>query len=138
MIYYILIAAIVLVAFYFVFIKSRKKNEEQSEPQDAPDFEKDFFARSEAGEKAQLFMTLASNSDCSVIRSLLYADGIPSYVEGEHMNNIYGGITGTMSTVVAIKLYIMCKDYSRAVEIIDTSGIKKGNIILQPQEYGQN
>ena len=135
MIYYSLIAAVVVVAFYFVFIKSRKKEEEPAEPQDdVPDFEKEFFARTEAGEKAQLFMTLASNSDCSIIRSLLYADGIPSYVEGEHMNNIYGGITGTMTTVVAIKLYIMCKDYPRAVEIIDASGIKKGNIILQPQE----
>jgi len=59
----------------------------------------------------------------------VFSEGIPSYVEGEHMNNIYGGISGTMTTVVAIKLYILCNDYEKALEIIkdaqiaDLSGI---------------
>lgn len=88
-----------------------------------PDFEKDFFARTEQGEKSQILLSLASVQDCVLIRSLLYADGIPSHVEGEHMNNIYGGITGTMTSVVATKVYILCSDYDKAVDIIKNSKI---------------
>ena len=44
------------------------------------------------------------------------------------MNNIYGGITGNMTSVVGIKLYILCKDYDTAYDIVknfkaDSSGI---------------
>ena len=95
--------------------------------EDLPDFEKGFFERTQAGEKSQLLITLASQQDCAIIRSLLQAENIPSYTEGEHMNNIYGGLSGTMTTVVAIKLYILCADYDKAVDIIknykmDSSG----------------
>ena len=34
------------------------------------------------------------------------------------MNSIYGGISGTMNAVVAIKLYILTKDYDKAYEIV--------------------
>ena len=34
------------------------------------------------------------------------------------MNSIYGGISGTMNAVVAIKLYILSKDYDKAYEIV--------------------
>lgn len=87
------------------------------------DFEKLFFERTEAGEKSQLLMSIASGQDCLMLRSLLFSEGIPSYVEGEHMNNIYGGISGTMTTVVAIKLYILCDDYDKALEIINDAQI---------------
>ena len=97
------------------------------------DFEKDFFARTQSGEKSQLFMTVATAGESTMIRSLLFADGIPSHSEGEHMNNIYGGITGSMAAVVAVRIYILCSDYERAVDIIKKFDLKKGNIILQPQ-----
>ena len=87
------------------------------------DFEKLFFERTKAGEKSQLLMSIASQQDCLMLRSLLFSEGIPSYVEGEHMNNIYGGISGTMTTVVAIKLYILCDDYDKALEIINDAQI---------------
>ena len=106
-----------------------QKNDDKNikEGEDLPDFEKGFFERTQAGEKSQLLMTLASQQDCAIIRSLLQAENIPSYTEGEHMNNIYGGLSGTMTTVVAIKLYILFADYDRAVDIIknykmDSSG----------------
>ena len=107
--------------------KNDDKNADKKEGEDLPDFEKGFFERTQAGEKSQLLITLASQQDCAIIRSLLQAENIPSYTEGEHMNNIYGGLSGTMTTVVAIKLYILCADYDRAVDIIrnykmDSSG----------------
>ena len=107
--------------------KKDDKNKEKKEGEDLPDFEKGFFERTQAGEKSQLLITLASQQDCAIIRSLLQAENIPSYTEGEHMNNIYGGLSGTMTTVVAIKLYILCADYDKAVDIIknykmDSSG----------------
>ena len=107
--------------------KKDDKNTDKKEGEDLPDFEKGFFERTQAGEKSQLLLTLASQQDCAIIRSLLQAENIPSYTEGEHMNNIYGGLSGTMTTVVAIKLYILCADYDKAVDIIknykmDSSG----------------
>lgn len=108
-------------------IDSQKKDDKRKEGEDLPDFEKGFFERTKAGEKSQLLLSLASQQDCAIIRSLLQAENIPSYTEGEHMNNIYGGLSGTMTTVVAIKLYILCADYDKAVDIIknykmDSSG----------------
>lgn len=107
--------------------KKDDKNTNKKEGEDLPDFEKGFFERTQAGEKSQLLLSLASQQDCAIIRSLLQAENIPSYTEGEHMNNIYGGLSGTMTTVVAIKLYILCADYDKAVDIIknykmDSSG----------------
>ena len=107
--------------------ENQNNDNDKKEGEDIPDFEKGFFERTQAGEKSQLLITLASQQDCAIIRSLLQAENIPSYTEGEHMNNIYGGLSGTMTTVVAIKLYILCADYDRAVDIIknykmDSSG----------------
>ncbi len=128
----LIIAGIFCFILYEKFIKknTEKKNiEDKSETDnDFQDFEKEFFERTQAGEKSQLLASLAAQQDCAVIRSLLQADNIPSYIEGEHMNNVYGGITGTMTSVVAIKLYVLCSDYEKAYEIIknykmDSSGI---------------
>ena len=106
--------------------KKDDKNKEKKEGEDLPDFEKGFFERTQAGEKSQLLITLASQQDCAIIRSLLQAENIPSYTEGEHMNNIYGGLSGTMTTVVAIKLYILCADYDKAVDIIKNYKMDSG------------
>ena len=128
---------LLLVAIFAIIVykRFRKQDDVKKIESDADkelnemDFEKLFFERSKAGEKSQLLMSIASQQDCLMLRSLLFSEGIPSYVEGEHMNNIYGGISGTMTTVVAIKLYILCNDYEKALEIIkdariaDLSGI---------------
>ena len=63
-------------------------------------------------------MSDIKSRDCSLIRGLLQVEGISTYTEGEHMNSIYGGISGTMNAVVAIKLYILTKDYDKAYEIV--------------------
>lgn len=93
-------------------------NKEEDEDSQIKDFDEDFFKATQNGEPYQQFLSLASQRDCSILRSLLQADNIPTYCEGEHMNNIYGGIAGTMNAVVAIKLYILEKDYDTAYEIV--------------------
>ena len=63
-------------------------------------------------------MSDIKSRNCTLIRGLLQVEGISTYTEGEHMNSIYGGISGTMNAVVAIKLYILSKDYDNAYEIV--------------------
>ena len=125
----IFLAIIFGITIYLRFIKNSDNKTKQIEEktEEIPDFEKDFFAAIEQGEKSQLLVSLASTQDCMLLRSLLFAEGIPSHVEGEHMNNIYGGITGSMTSVVATKIYILCSDYDDAVEIITNSNISSLN-----------
>ena len=59
--------------------KKDDKNKEKKEGEDLPDFEKGFFERTQAGEKSQLLLTLASQQDCAINRSLLQAENILSY-----------------------------------------------------------
>ena len=133
------IIAILVIFAIVIYVRVSKKNlkiENDLVEEGRDDYEKEFFERAQNGEKSQVLLTIASQQDCAIIRSLLHADGIPSYVEGEHMNNIYGGISGTMVTVVGIKLYILCSDYEKAVEIIQESKISdsKGFTILSKEE----
>ena len=135
-----LIALILVAIFGFLlynkYIKNHKDNKAEKNleadnktPEDSmPDFEKAFFEQTKAGEPYQLFLTLASQQYCAIIRSLLNAEDIPTYTEGEHMNNIYGGLTGAGTSVIGIKLYILCRDYDTAYDIVtnyktDPSGI---------------
>ena len=133
------IIAILVIFAIVIYVRVSKKNlkiENDLVEEGRDDYEKEFFERAQNGEKSQVLLTIASQQDCAIIRSLLHADGIPSYVEGEHMNNIYGGISGTMVTVVGIKLYILCSDYEKAVEIIQESKLSdsKGFTILSKEE----
>lgn len=93
------------------------ENEEEL-VEEIENFDKLFFEETKKGEPYQHFLSLSSIKDCSLLRGLLQVEGIPTYTEGEHMNSIYGGISGTMNAVVAIKLYILSKDYDKAYEIV--------------------
>ena len=140
----IILVIIILIAIFSIILymrlKDQKKqiNSDNDKELEEMNYEKDFFQRTQAGEKSQLLMSLASQQDCLMLRSLLYSEGIPSYVEGEHMNNVYGGISGTMTTVVAIKLYILCADYDKALEIIKDSKIGDiSGINIFPKEQSE-
>ena len=140
----IILVIIILIAIFSIILymrlKDQKKqiNSDNDKELEEMNYEKDFFQRTQAGEKSQLLMSLASQQDCLMLRSLLYSEGIPSYVEGEHMNNVYGGISGTMTTVVAIKLYILCADYDKALEIIKDSKIGDiSGISIFPKELSE-
>ena len=132
---------IILAAIIIIALISRKKSSSSASEQKVEDydfseiktFDEDFFKAVQNGEEAQLFLTLASQKDNLMIRSLLYADGIPSYTEGENMNNIYGGISGSMHAIVAIKIYILHKDFDRACEILDDY-LKQTGLTVFPKE----
>ncbi|MBC6719042.1 hypothetical protein [Treponema sp. Marseille-Q4130] len=49
-------------------------------------FEELFFENVRKGEKYQHFLNLSSQLDCMLIRSILASMKIPTYVEGENMN----------------------------------------------------
>ena len=98
------------------FVSDDENNEEISD--EIENFDKLFFEETKKGETYQHFLSLSSIRNCTLIRGLLQVEGISTYTEGEHMNSIYGGISGTMNAVVAIKLYILTKDYDKAYEIV--------------------
>lgn len=134
-----LIILILVAIFGFLLYNKYIKNQhsetsDESKEEDIPDFEHDFFNRTQNGEKSQLFLSLAAQQDCAMIRSLLQAENIPTYTEGEHMNNIYGGITGSMTSVVAIKVYILCSDYDKAFEIVKSYKTDSSGITIFPKE----
>ena len=53
-----------------------------------------------------------------MIRSILASMKIPTYVEGENMNKIYGGTATFITTVFKIKLYILIDDYDEAFIVV--------------------
>lgn len=83
-------------------------------------------------------MSDIKSRDCSLIRGLLQVEGISTYTEGEHMNSIYGGISGTMNAVVAIKLYILSRDYDKAYEIVKDYVNEKIQRITRDGEENRN
>ena len=79
---------LLLVAIFAIIVykRFRKQDEVKKIESDADkelnemDFEKLFFERTKAGEKSQLLMSIASQQDCLMLRSLLFSEGIPSYL----------------------------------------------------------
>ena len=64
---------------------------EEIESVDYTSFEEKFFDEVRNGKKYQHFLNLSSQMDCMFIRSILSAVNIPTYVEGENVNKMYGG-----------------------------------------------
>lgn len=118
------------------FVSDDENNEEISD--EIENFDKLFFEETKKGETYQHFLSLSSIRDCSLIRGLLQVEGIPTYTEGEHMNSIYGGISGTMNAVVAIKLYILSRDYDKAYEIVKDYVNEKIQRITRDGEENRN
>ena len=81
-------------------------------------FEESFFENVRKGKKYQHFLNLSSQLDCMFIRSILASMKIPTYVEGENMNKIYGGASTFITTVFKIKLYILIDDYDEACIVV--------------------
>ncbi|MCQ2579383.1 MAG: DUF2007 domain-containing protein [Treponemataceae bacterium] len=97
------------------------KTEEQTIEEDfdeTEDFEKEYFEGVKNGEPYQLFLILGGLQDCSLIRSLLAADDIPTFVENENANKLYGGVPSTITGIFSIRLFILVKDYEKAYEIV--------------------
>lgn len=86
---------------------------EESETENIEEFDKDYFERCQNGEAYQLFLEFASVNDCTFIQGLLFAKGIPSHTEHQHMNRVYAG-----TNIFAVQLWILVADYEPALEIV--------------------
>lgn len=86
--------------------------------QKSAEFEQGYFERVRNGEQTQQFLAVGGMPACSMIRSLLFAENIPTYTENEHVNSFYSlnGLTG--SSAFSIKVFILVADYDRAYEIV--------------------
>lgn len=130
--YYLLIGAILFFILLKIFSKKGKNVPEQNFDEDyiydeklytessrnLENFEDKYFERINNGELAQQFLVLGGQQDCAIIQSLLAADNIPSYVENENINRMYGGVPSAVTGVFAIKLYILVNDYEKAYDIV--------------------
>lgn len=85
---------------------------------DAESYEKGYFERIRQGEQSQQFLAVGSFAICSLLRSLLAADNIPTYTENEHVNSMYSLNALSGSSSFSIKVFILISDYDRAYEII--------------------
>lgn len=80
-------------------------------------FELNYFDRVRNGEQTQQFLAIAGQQASAMLRSLLCAEGIPSYAENEHINAMYS-LTNLTASSFAIKVFILVADYDRAYEIV--------------------
>ncbi len=88
------------------------------ESEDYTQIEENFFESVRNGKKYQHFLNLSAQIDCMMIRSMLASMEIPTYTEGENVNNIYGGASTCLTSVFKIKLYILIDDYDEAFAIV--------------------
>ena len=82
------------------------------------EFEKGYFERVRNGEQTQQFLSVGGQVACSMIRSLLSAENIPTYTENEHANSFYSLNNLSSSSAFSIKVFILVADYDRAYEIV--------------------
>lgn len=85
---------------------------------DFSDFEKQFFAEVQSGKPYLHFLNLNSQVDCMIIRSMLASMKIPTYIEGDNVNRIYGSGASFLSNIFNIKLYILLEDYDEAFSTV--------------------
>ena len=85
---------------------------------EAEEYEKGYFERLHQGEQSQQFLAVGSFAVCSFIRSLLMAQGIPTYTENEHINSIYSLNVLGGSSSFSIKVFILISDYDEAHKIV--------------------
>ena len=97
---------------------SWKESAGTSETDEVPDFEEAFFARCQQGEAEQHFLNLASQQDAAILQSLLYSADIPSRIDSDIMNKIYGGTASAATGIFCIRLYILQNDYDGALNIV--------------------
>jgi len=141
--FFILIGILIAYVIYQLFVKAPKHPvSDMIEDKEAYDealgeaepFEEAYFEAVKNGEAYQQFLILGGMQDCALIRSLLFSENIPSYTENEHTNKLYGGVASAVTGVFAIKLYILCKDYDKAYEIVCAFASSKKEDFKQQEE----
>lgn len=141
---------IIFLAIVFSIINKKSKIDEEqmnivaedengnAEIIDGTNFEEKFYERVKQGEQYQLFIKISSKQDCVMIRSMLVSAEIPTYTESEHMNGVYGGFSGTVNTVFAIRLFILVDDYEEAYQIVREYIENKKNTLKLENQKNEN
>ncbi|MCR4900414.1 MAG: DUF2007 domain-containing protein [Treponema sp.] len=86
---------------------------------DTAAFEMNYFERVRNGEQNQQFLIVGAQTWASMIRSILFAEGIPTYAENEHVNSMYSINNSGAASSFSIKIFILVADYDKAKEIVD-------------------
>lgn len=123
-----------ILCIYFIITGIRKLNEQKNASsladlytneeehneaiKQSEEFEKGYFERVRNGEQTQQFLSVGGQLACSMIRSLLFAENIPTYTENEHANSFYSLNNLSSSSAFSIKVFILVADYDRAYEIV--------------------
>ena len=123
-----------ILCIYFIRTGIRKLNEQKNSSsladlytneeehneaiKQSEEFEKGYFERVRNGEQTQQFLSVGGQMACSMIRSLLFAENIPTYTENEHANSFYSLNNLSSSSAFSIKVFILVADYDRAYEIV--------------------
>lgn len=123
-----------ILCIYFIRTGIRKLNEQKNSSsladlytneeehneaiKQSEEFEKGYFERVRNGEQTQQFLSVGGQLACSMIRSLLFAENIPTYTENEHANSFYSLNNLSSSSAFSIKVFILVADYDRAYEIV--------------------
>lgn len=87
-------------------------------------YEKEFFSRTENGEKAVLLQTVSSLQKCKILQSLLYSAGIPSFAQTEKLSGIFGNTSGLPDTMFSVKLNVLESDKETARQILESKEIE--------------
>ena len=111
-------------------------NFEETDSIDYTDFEEKFFEEVQKGKKYQHFLNLSSQMDCMFIRSVLSSMNIPTYIEGENINKMYGGTATFLTNIFKIKLYILIDDYDEAS--IAIKDYIKNKVNSLSEKYGKD
>jgi len=94
------------------------ENEYNEALKKSADFELNYFERVRKGEHIQQFLAVGSQVSCSMIRGILAAENIPTYIENEHVNSMYSLNNLPASSAFSIKVFILLADYDRAYQIV--------------------
>ena len=99
-------------------VTSTNEEEHNEAIKQSEEFEKGYFERVRNGEQTQQFLSVGGQMACSMIRSLLFAENIPTYTETEHANSFYSLNNLSSDSAFSIKVFILVADYDRAYEIV--------------------
>lgn len=100
--------------------KSAKNSATQTNQTQNFDYEKEFFARTQNGEKSVLLKVVPSLQECKILQSVLYSAGIPSFAQTEKLSGIFGNTSGLPNTMFSVKLNVLESDQNSAQEILNS------------------
>ncbi len=104
--------------------KSAKTSAAQTNQAQNFDYEKEFFERTQNGEKSVLLKVVPSLQECKILQSVLYSAEIPSFAQTEKLSGIFGNTSGLPNTIFSVKLNVLESDQKSAQEILESKSLE--------------